>query len=181
MWSGRRWSIFWCNRLNYSCDLFCKSTISFSRVIDRCAGWWKGTRITNSNVRTSVVFFFICIRVVGYNGNKLHRSNTHVCKIVRTACIWLSLRLWNAIIWCLFLTYYRFVTRLTLTGATSGAGTAYPPEYPSSTPVLSRVHVTRSLFWYVCFVDRCLPFWPLSCMSFNLRILITLLVSSNSS
>ena len=180
--SGRRWSIFWCNRLYYSGDLLCESAVSFSRVMDRCVWWWKGTRITNSNVRTSVVFFFNWTRADGYNGNKLHRSNTHVCKIVRTACIWLSLRLWNAIIWCLFMTYYRFVTRLTRQVPLVEQELLILPENLSSTPVLSRVHVTRSLVLYVCFVYRCLSFWPLSCLSFfNLRIFITLLVSSNSS
>ena len=42
--------------------------------------------------------------------------------------------------------------------------------------------VTRSLVLYVCFVDRCLSFWPLRCLFFlDIRILITPLVSSNSS
>jgi hypothetical protein len=52
----------------------------------------------------------------------------------------------------------------------------------------SEVRVTRSLVLCVCFVDRCLfvcPFlffWPLCCVSyFDLRILITPLVSSNYS
>jgi len=46
----------------------------------------------------------------------------------------------------------------------------------------SGVCVTRSLVLCVCFVDRCLSFfvWPLCCLSFNLRILITPLVSSNT-
>ena len=44
----------------------------------------------------------------------------------------------------------------------------------SSPPVLSGVRVTRSLVLYVCFVDRCLSFWPLRCLFFfDLRILIT--------
>ena len=30
------------------------------------------------------------------------------------------------------------------------------PEHPSSSPVFSRVRVTRSLVLYVCFVDGCL-------------------------
>jgi hypothetical protein len=49
------------------------------------------------------------------------------------------------------------------------------------------IYVTRSLVLYVSFVDRCLSFcpffsfWPLCCLScFDLRILITPLVSSNS-
>jgi hypothetical protein len=36
--------------------------------------------------------------------------------------------------------------------------------------------------WFVlCFVERCLSFWPLCCLSFDLRILITPLVYSISS
>ena len=62
------------------------------------------------------------------------------------------------------------------------------PEHMSSPPVFSGVRVTRSLVLYVCFVDRCLSvylsffFWPLCCLSFfDIRILITPLVPSNSS
>ena len=48
--------------------------------------------------------------------------------------------------------------------------------------VFSRVRVTQSLVLCVCFVDRCLSFfsWPLCCLFFDLRILMTPLVSSNS-
>jgi hypothetical protein len=45
-----------------------------------------------------------------------------------------------------------------LTGATSGAGTAYPSGAPEFTPVFSGVRVTRSLVLYICFVDRCWSF-----------------------
>ena len=55
------------------------------------------------------------------------------------------------------------------------------PEHLSSSPVFSGVRVTRSLVLCVCFVDRCLSFWPFSCLCFDIRILITPLVSSNSS
>ena len=48
------------------------------------------------------------------------------------------------------------------TGATSGAGTAYPFEAPDFTPVFSGVRVTRSLVLCVCFVDRCLSFCTFS-------------------
>ena len=52
------------------------------------------------------------------------------------------------------------------------------PEHISSPPVFSWVHVTRSLVICVCFVDRCLSFYPFvlswCCLSFDLRILITL-------
>ena len=36
------------------------------------------------------------------------------------------------------------------------------PEHLSSPPVFSGVCVTRSLVLCVCFVDRCLSFWPFS-------------------
>jgi hypothetical protein len=58
------------------------------------------------------------------------------------------------------------------------------PEHLSSPPVFSGVRVTRSLVLYVCFVDHCLSFffWLLCCLPFfDLRILITPLVFSNSS
>jgi len=54
-----------------------------------------------------------------------------------------------------------------MTGATSGVGTAYPsgaPEFPP--PVFSGIRVTWSLVLCVCFVDRCLSFWPLCCLFF---------------
>jgi hypothetical protein len=59
------------------------------------------------------------------------------------------------------------------------------PEHLSTTPVFSGVRVTRSLVLCVWFVDRwfsfCTFFWPLCCLLFDLRILITPLVSWNSS
>jgi cytochrome bd-type quinol oxidase subunit 1 len=42
------------------------------------------------------------------------------------------------------------------------------PEHMSSSPVFSGVCVARSSF-----VDLCLSFWPLYCLFFNLRLLIT--------
>ena len=56
-------------------------------------------------------------------------------------------------------------------------------EHLSSPPVFSEVRVTRFLVLCVCFVDRCLHFffWLLCCLFFDIRILITPLVSSNSS
>jgi hypothetical protein len=57
------------------------------------------------------------------------------------------------------------------------------PEHLSSLPVFSEVQVNRSLLLCACFVDRCLYlfFWPLCCLFFfDLRILITSSVSSNS-
>ena len=56
------------------------------------------------------------------------------------------------------------------------------PEHLISLPVFSGVRVTRSLVLCVCFVDRCLSFWPLFCLFFfDWRVLIISLASSNSS
>ena len=56
------------------------------------------------------------------------------------------------------------------------------PENLRSPPDFSGVRVTRSFVSCVCFVDRCLSFWPLCCLFFfDIRILIAPLVSSNSS
>ena len=72
-----------------------------------------------------------------------------------------------------------FILKYVLMDATSGAGTASLPEHLSSPPVFSAVGVTGSLVLSVCFVDRCLSFWLLCCLSFfDLQILIT---PSNSS
>ena len=68
-------------------------------------------------------------------------------------------------------------------GATSGAGTAYPSGAPEFTPIFSGVCVTRSLV-LMCMFCRSLFvffFWPLCCLSLDLRILITSLISSHSS
>ena len=86
-----------------------------------------------------------------------------------------------------FTTYYRVYNQINTTGATSGAGTAYPSEHLSSLTLFSEVCVTQSLVLYVCFIDPCLFFctfffWPL-CFPFffDIRIMIAPLVSSNSS
>jgi len=49
-----------------------------------------------------------------------------------------------------------------LSGATSGAGTAYPFGAHEFTPGFSGIRVTRSLVLYVCFVNRCLFFCTFS-------------------
>jgi hypothetical protein len=48
------------------------------------------------------------------------------------------------------------------TGASSGAGTAYPSGTLEFIPVFSWTLVTRFLVLCVCFVDRCLSFCPFS-------------------
>ena len=57
------------------------------------------------------------------------------------------------------------------------------PEHQSSPPVHSGFPVTRSLVLCVCLVYLCLSFFfcPLCCLSFDFTVLITHLVSSNSS
>jgi hypothetical protein len=69
------------------------------------------------------------------------------------------------------------------TGVTSGEGTAYPFGASVFTSGFSGVRVNRSLVLCVFFVDRYLSFfWPLCCLFFfDLWILVTSLVSSNSS
>jgi hypothetical protein len=48
-------------------------------------------------------------------------------------------------------------------GGTSGAGTYYPSGAPELTPgFFSGVRVTRSLVFFVMFVDRCLSLCPFS-------------------
>jgi hypothetical protein len=54
------------------------------------------------------------------------------------------------------------------------------------TPCFSGVRITRSLVLCICFVDRWVYllnffFWPLCCLFFDTQILITPLISSNSS
>jgi hypothetical protein len=78
-----------------------------------------------------------------------------------------------------FMIYHRVYNT---TGATSGAGTAYPSEAPEFTVGFNGGRVARSI---IVFVDRCLPFY-LSLLAivfymFDLRKLITPLVSPNSS
>ena len=52
----------------------------------------------------------------------------------------------------------------------------------SSSTILSGAHVTRSLVLCVCLSFRTFSFWPLCCLFFfDIRILITSLISSNSS
>ena len=72
------------------------------------------------------------------------------------------------------------------TGVTCGEATANTYEAPELTPIFSRVRVAR--FFVLCvvfcislFVLFILFFWPLYCLPiFDLRLLITPLVSSNS-
>jgi hypothetical protein len=77
-------------------------------------------------------------------------------------------------------------SKINTTGTTSGAGHAFPSGASKFIPGFSGVRVTRSLVLCVCFVDRCLYlctfFFDICCLFFfYLRILITPLVSSNSS
>ena len=79
--------------------------------------------------------------------------------------------------------YHRVCNKITMTGATSGAGSADPSRAPEFTLVFGGVRFTRSLVLCVCFIDSCLSFifWLLYYLFFDLQIKITPLVSSNSS
>ena len=73
-----------------------------------------------------------------------------------------------------------------LTGVTCGAGIAYPYVAHEFAAGFSVVRVTQSLvfcgvFSRSLFVLLSLFFWPLCCLSFDIWILMTSLVSSNSS
>ena len=80
--------------------------------------------------------------------------------------------------------YHWVCNQINTTGVTSGAGTAYPSGAPEFIPGF-QWGSCYSIFSFICmFVDRCLSFffWPLCCLFFfDIQILITPLVSSNSS
>ena len=81
-----------------------------------------------------------------------------------------------------FMTYHRVCNQSTRRVALVERELLNLPEHMSSHPVFRGVRITRSLVLCVCFVDHCLSFWPLCCLSlFDLQILITHLVSANSS
>ena len=61
-----------------------------------------------------------------------------------------------------FMTYLRVCSYINTTGATGGAGSAYPSGAHEFSQVFSGVCVTRSLVLCVCFVDRCLSFCTFS-------------------
>jgi hypothetical protein len=69
-----------------------------------------------------------------------------------------------------FMTYHRFVTRLTRRVPLVEQKLFTLPEHLSSSPVFSRVRVTRSLVLYVCLIYKSLFvllyffFWPLCCL-----------------
>ena len=66
-----------------------------------------------------------------------------------------------------FTTYYRVCSQINTTGATSGAGTAYPSGVPEFTPGFQ---------WCSCYSI----FWSLCCLFLlDIRIMIAPLVSSN--
>ena len=85
------------------------------------------------------------------------------------------------------MTYHRVCSQINTTGVTSGAGTAYSIGAPEFTPRF-QWGSCYSIFSFICMFCRSLFvllyifFWPLCCLFFfNIQILITPLVSSNSS
>ena len=86
------------------------------------------------------------------------------------------------------MTYHRVCNKInTTTGATSGTGTAYPSgalEFTSGFCWCScySIFSFMGMFCRLLFVLLYFFFWPLCCLFFfDLRILVTPLVSSNSS
>ena len=85
-----------------------------------------------------------------------------------------------------FMTCHQVCKQINTMGVTSGAGFAYPSGAPEFTPwflvgLCNSIFSFISMFCRSLFVSLYFFFWPLCCLSFDLRILITLLVSSNYS
>ena len=84
-----------------------------------------------------------------------------------------------------FTTYYRVCNQINTTGATSGAGNAYPSGAPDFTPSFqwgSCYSIFICMFCKLLFVLLSFFFWPLCCLFiFDIWIMIAPLVSSNSS
>ena len=80
------------------------------------------------------------------------------------------------------MTYHQVCNKINTTGDTCLAETATLPEHPSSFSVFSPVRVYW-IFSFLCSVLYIIVFqfflslWPLCCLSFELRLLITPLVS----
>ena len=85
-----------------------------------------------------------------------------------------------------FVTYHRVCSQINTTGVTSGAGTACPSGAPDFTPGFYW-GLCYSIFSFICMFCRSLFvllyffFWPCCLFFFDIWILITPLVSSNSS
>ena len=85
-----------------------------------------------------------------------------------------------------FMTYYQVCNQINRICATSGAGTPYSSGAPEFTPGF-QCGSCYSIFSFMCMFCRSLFvllyyfFWPLYCLFFDLRILITSLISLNSS
>ena len=73
------------------------------------------------------------------------------------------------------------LNRVITTGTSSGAGTAYLSGAPEFTPGFYSIFSFMCMFCRSLFVLLSFFFLPSWCLSFDLRILITPLVSSNSS
>ena len=70
------------------------------------------------------------------------------------------------------MTYHRVCNQINTTGATSGAGTAYPFGSPEFTPNIFVGFVLPNLQFYVCFVDSCLQLLSISFWSFCFSALL---------
>ena len=126
------------------------------------------TPMVSSNFSDRKNYFYLKLKIHIYTSVRLSQSNINLS--------------------VLFVGYIPFVihdlsrvcNQSNKTDATNAAGTATSPEYTSSPPIFSWVRVARSLVLCVVFC-RSLSFffWSSSCLSFDLRLLITAFVSSN--
>ena len=86
-----------------------------------------------------------------------------------------------------FMTYHQLCNQINATGVTSGAGNAYHSGAPQFTPDFQRgscywIFSFMCIFFRSLFVFLYFLFWLLCCLFFcDLRIMITPLISSNSS
>ena len=83
------------------------------------------------------------------------------------------------------MTYHLICNRSNTTGGTSGVGTAYPSETPEVNPVF-QWNQSYSIFTFLCTLCIVLliivcpfSFCQLYCLSFDIRLMITPLLSSN--
>jgi hypothetical protein len=115
-----------------------------------------------------------------YRKLKIEQHEPHWKPVVNSKChIWIRDCLLVRSTWV----HHRFVTRITRQVPHMEQGLPTRPEYMSSPPVFSGVHVARSLVFCIVFWWSLSFFlWSLCCLTiFNLRFLITSLVSSTFS
>jgi hypothetical protein len=149
-----------------------------------CQGFWH--QIKTSSVSTRYIKYIwtwgsqslsVCNKMVTELGNHkklICLTHVHILCVpnVQIQCIDLFLSTMFSMSDILILYYY-------ITGPAIPPGALSPPIFSGISVALSLVFCV--VFWRWLFVLLSFFAWPLCCLSFDLRILITHLVSSNSS